>query len=144
LFAARAAEISSARMANLTTPGVSDLLTKPNHAVLSTLNEDGSVHNAVVWLNVEGDKVAINSARGRVWPTNLERDPRANLLVINESNPYEYVEIKGTTAEAEGGDEHIDTLAQKYLDQEKYPWRAEGEERVKFRLTPERVRYAKA
>jgi PPOX class probable F420-dependent enzyme len=131
-------------MADLTTPGVSELLTQPNHAVLSTINADGSVHNAVVWLNVEGDKVAVNSARGRKWPTNLGRDPRANLVVWNEKNPYEYVEIKGEVTEVDGADEHIDTLAQKYIGQEKYPWRAEGEERVKFHLTPTKVRYAKA
>jgi PPOX class probable F420-dependent enzyme len=131
-------------MADLTSPGVSELLAHPNHAVLSTINEDGSVHNAVVWLNVEGGKVAVNSARGRKWPTNLERDPRANLLVINESNPYEYVEIKGRVVEVEGGEEHIDRLAQKYINQDKYPWRGEGEERVKFELAPERVRFVKA
>lgn len=112
--------------------------------MLSTINKDGSVHNAVVWLNVEDGKVAVNSARGRVWPTNIERDARVNLVVINQENPYEYAEIKGTAAEAEGGDGHIDRLAQKYINQDKYPWRAEGEERVSFHITPERVRYAKA
>jgi PPOX class probable F420-dependent enzyme len=132
-------------MADFNDPGVSELLTKPNHAVLSTLNADGSVHGAVVWLNVEDGKVAINSSRGRVWPTNLERDPRANLVVTNQENPYEYVEIKGTAEEtSEGADEHIDTLAQKYIGQDKYPWRQPGEERVKFQITPERVRHAKA
>src|SRR5918995_2282534 len=115
-------------MADLTHPGVSELLEKPNHAVLSTINKDGSVHNAVVWLNVEDGKVAVNSARGRVWPTNIERDARVNLLVINQDNPYEYAEIKGSAADVGNGDEHIDTLAQKYINQEKYPWRVEGEE----------------
>ena len=67
-----------------------------------------------------------------------------NLVVINQDNPYEYAEIKGTAAEAEGGHEHIDTLAQKYLNQDKYPWRVEGEERVKFHISADRVRYAKA
>jgi PPOX class probable F420-dependent enzyme len=131
-------------MAELTTPGVSDLLAKPNHAVLSTLNADGSVHNAVVWVNVEGDKLAVNGSLGRVWPANIARDPRVNLVVINQENPYEYAEFKGSAEAAEGGDEHIDTLAQKYINQEKYPWRAEGEVRQKFHVTPERVRYAKA
>ena len=87
-------------MADLTDAPVSELLEKPNHAVLSTINKDGSVHNAVVWLSMstEDGKVAVNTARGRKWPTNLERDPRANLLVINQDNPYEYVEIAGGAA----------------------------------------------
>ena len=131
-------------MAELTDAPVSELLEKPNHAVLSTINKDGSVHNAVVWLSTEDGKVAVNTARGRKWPTNLERDPRANLLVINQDNPYEYVEIAGGVSEAPGGEEHIDLLAQKYINQDKYPWRAEGEERVKFHISPDKVRYVKA
>ena len=131
-------------MAELTDAPVRELLEKPNHAVLSTINKDGSVHNTVVWLSTEDGKVAVNTARGRKWPTNLERDPRANLLVINQDNPYEYVEIAGGVSEAPGGDEHIDTLAQKYINQDKYPWRAEGEERVKFHISPDKVRYVKA
>ena len=132
-------------MADLNTPAVSELLAKPNHAVLSTLNPDGSVHTTMVWLNVEDGQVAINSQRGRKWPTNLERDPRATLTLLNESNPYEYVVISGNATEAtDGAEEHIDTLAQKYINQDKYPWRTPEEQRVKVRVTPTRVRYAKA
>jgi len=132
-------------MADLNTPAVSELLAKPNHAVLSTLNPDGSVHSTMVWLNVEGDQIAINSQRGRKWPTNLERDPRANLTLLNESNPYEYVVISGTATEAaEGAEEHIDTLAQKYINQDTYPWRVPGTERVKFVISPDTVRHTKA
>jgi PPOX class probable F420-dependent enzyme len=132
-------------MADLSDPAVSELLTKPNHAVLSTLNTDGSVHTTMVWLNVEDGQIAINSSRGRKWPANLERDPRANLTVLNEGNPYEYVVISGNaTVASDGADAHIDTLAQKYINQEKYPWRVEGEERVKFFVAPDKVRYVKA
>ena len=131
-------------MAELNDPAVSDLLTKPNHAVLSTLNADGSVHSTVVWVNVEGDALGLNSARGRAWPNNLERDPRATLTVLDESNPYEYVVITGSVVEVDGGDPHIDTLAKKYLGKDEYPWRTEGEERVKYHLQPTRVRHVKA
>ena len=132
-------------MADLTDPAVNELLTKPNHAVLTTFNGDGSIHSAVVWLNLEDGQVAINSQRGRKWPTNLERDPRANLTVLDESNPYEYVVISGDATEAgAGAEEHIDTLAQKYINQETYPWRVPGTERVKFFVTPDKVRHVKA
>jgi PPOX class probable F420-dependent enzyme len=132
-------------MASLTDPAVSALLTKPNHAVLSTLNADGSIHSATIWLDVEDGKLALNSARGRAWPTNLERDPTATVLLLNEDDPYEYVEIRGTAELTDdGADEQIDTLAQKYINQEKYPWRTPGERRVKVLITPTRVRHVKA
>jgi PPOX class probable F420-dependent enzyme len=132
-------------MAQLTDPAVSALLTKPNHAILSTLNADGSIHSATIWLDVEDGRLALNSARGRAWPTNLERDPTATVLLLNEDDPYEYVEIRGTAELTDdGADEQIDTLAQKYINQEKYPWRTPGERRVKVLITPTRVRHAKA
>jgi PPOX class probable F420-dependent enzyme len=132
-------------MADISDPEVSELLAKPNHAVLSTLNSDGTIHSAVIWLNTEDGKLALNTARGRAWPTNLERDPNATLLLLNEGNPYEYVEIRGEAELTdEGADEHIDTLAQKYINQDKYPWRSPDEDRVKVLLTPTRVRHAKA
>ena len=33
----------------------------------------------------------LNTAEGRAWPRNLERDPRVTLTVQNLENPYEYV-----------------------------------------------------
>ena len=39
------------------------------------------------------------------------------------------------------GDAHIDAFAKKYLDADSYPYRQEGEQRIKFTLRPERVHY---
>jgi PPOX class probable F420-dependent enzyme len=131
-------------VASIDDPGVRELLEKPNHAVISTLNADGSIHNAVIWVDLEDGAVAVNSAVGRVWPSNLERDPRVTVLVFDESNPYEYVEIRGSAkSTTEGVDEHIDRLAKKYLGQDTYPYRQPGEQRVKFLIVPDRVRHAK-
>ena len=47
-------------MADLKDAGVSELLAKPNHAVLSTSNPDGSIHSAVVWLNTEDGSIALD------------------------------------------------------------------------------------
>ena len=129
------------RMADLTTPGVSDLLTKPNHAVLSTINADGSVHSAVIWVNAEGDKVAFNGAQGRVWPANIERDARVTLVVINQENPYEYVYVQGSVAgdTTDGADEHIDKLAKKYMDVDEYPFRKDGETRLIVTIAPDKI-----
>lgn len=131
-------------MADLSDPGVRELLDKPNHAVVSTLAADGSVHSTVVWMGFDDDGVAVNSAIGRVWPSNLERDPRITVLVSDQSNPYDYVEIRGRAeGTADGADEHIDGLAMKYLGQDTYPYRQPGEQRVRYLITPDRVRHVK-
>jgi len=129
-------------MATLNDQPVQELLEQPNHAVISTFNQDGSVHNTVVWISADDGTVAVNSAIGRKWPTNLERDPRVNVLVYEQGNPYNYVEIRGSASPTrDGADEHINALTKKYIGQDEYPFRQPGEQRIKFVITPEHIRY---
>jgi PPOX class probable F420-dependent enzyme len=131
-------------MATLNDQPVQELLEQPNHAVISTFNQDGSVHNTVVWISAEDGTVAVNSAIGRKWPTNLERDPRVNVLVYEQGNPYNYVEIRGSASGTrEGADEHINALTKKYIGQDEYPFRQPGEQRIKFVIQPDHVRHQK-
>ena len=131
-------------MSTLNDQPVRELLEQPNCAVISTLNADGSVLDTVVWINTEDGAVAVNSARGRRWPANLERDPRVTVLVYEQGNPYNYVEIRGrASATTDGADDHINALTKKYIGQDEYPFRQPGEERVKFVIQPEHVRHQK-
>ena len=133
-------------MASLDDPGVQALLTgpRPNHAVVSTRNEDGSIHSTVVWASVEDGRIAVNSAVGRKWPTNLERDPAITVLVYDETNPYDYVEVRGTArGTTEGADDHIDRLAKRYLDADSYPFRTPDEQRITYVVEPSLVRHQK-
>lgn len=121
---------------------VRELLEGPNFAAVATLREDGTPAVNVTWVDVDDDdRVVLNSAEGRRWPQNLRRDPRATVTVVNRENPYEYAQIRGRMSEEtrEGADENIDRLAQKYLGQERYPFRQPGEQRVMFRIEPEKV-----
>jgi len=120
---------------------VRELLEGKNFCVVSTLRPDGSIHAAPVWVDVEDGTPVLNTAEGRTWPRNLERDPRATLTIQNLENPYEYVTIRGRVAERthEGADAHIDRLAKKYLGKDSYPFRQPGERRVIIKITPEHV-----
>ena len=131
-------------MATLNDSEVQKLLTEPNFAVVSTFNTDGSILSTIVWINAEDGSVAVNSAKGRRWPTNLERDPRITALVYEAGNPYNYVEIRGrVTATTEGADQHINALTKKYINQDEYPFRQPGEERIKFVIEPDHIRHQK-
>lgn len=118
-----------------------ELLNAKNFAVVSTLRADGSVHAVPVWVDLQEGVPTLNTAEGRAWPRNLERDPRVTLTVQNLENPYEYVTIRGRVSERthEGADAHIDALAGKYLGKTEYPFRQPGEERTIVRVTPEYV-----
>jgi PPOX class probable F420-dependent enzyme len=118
-----------------------ELLEDKNFCNVATLRPDGTVHAAPVWVDLQDGRPVLNTAEGRAWPRNLERDPRVTLTVQNMENPYEYVSIRGRVTERthEGADAHIDTLAGKYLGREEYPYRQPGEQRVIIRIEPEYV-----
>ena len=131
-------------MATLDDPGVQALLDKPNHAVLSTLDGEGAIHSTVVWVDVQDGRLAVNSAVGRLWPRNLERNPTVTVVVYDESNPYDYVEVRGTArGTLEGAEEHIDRLAGKYLGADSYPYRQPDEQRITYLVDAVRVRHQK-
>ncbi len=117
------------------------LIEEPNFGYLATVMEDGSPQVSPVWVDLENGYVSFNTARGRVKERNLRRDPRVTLTVVNHENPYEYAVIRGRLAgdTHDGADENIDKLAKKYLGKDEYPFRRPGEQRVIFRIEPERV-----
>jgi PPOX class probable F420-dependent enzyme len=120
------------------------ILQKKTFAHLATLMPDGSPQSTPVWVDVEGDEIVINTAEGRAKARNLREDPRVALSATDPDNPYEAVIVRGwvTDMTHEDADEHIDRLAKKYLDEDTYPHRQPGEERVKVYITPEVVKGA--
>jgi PPOX class probable F420-dependent enzyme len=129
-------------MASLNDNGVKALIDAPNCAVISTHNADGTILSTVVWISLEDGQLAVNSAEGRRWPTNLERDPRITALVYPDGNPYDYVEIQGTAqGTLQDADAHIDRLAKKYTGSDTFGGHRPGDVRVKYAITPTRVRH---
>lgn len=118
-----------------------DLLNKPAFAALATLNADGSPQVSPVWLDSEGERVVVNSAKGRVKDKNLRRDGRVALSIVDPANPYRYLGLQGRVVEIteKGAEDHIDRMAKKYLGQDKYPFRQPGEVRVLYKIKIERA-----
>jgi PPOX class probable F420-dependent enzyme len=116
-----------------------DLFNKRAFASLATNMPDGHPQVTPVWVDIDGDHVIVNSARGRQKDRNLRRDPRVSLAIIDPDNPYRYLEIRGRVDEIteDGADAHIDKMAKKYLGVDKYPYRQPGEVRVMYRIQPE-------
>ena len=116
-----------------------DLFSKRIFASLATLMPDGRPQVTPVWCDFDGQHVLVNSAKGRQKDRNMRRDPRVSLALVDLDNPYRYLEIRGHVAEVteEGADAHIDRMAKKYLDKDKYPFRQPGEVRVLYKIEPQ-------
>jgi PPOX class probable F420-dependent enzyme len=107
---------------------------------LTTLRKAGTPHSTVVWVDVDANGVSVNTAQGRAKPRHIANDPRLSLTVVNPGNAYQWVSITGTgTLSEDGADAQIDRLAKKYLGEDTYPWRAEGEVRVAIRIAVDKV-----
>ena len=113
-------------------------LSAPNFGYLATVMEDGSPHVAPVWLDVEDNRILLNTAAGRVKERNIRRDPRIALSVADKDNPYDKVDIRGRVVEIIDGSEaveHINKLSLKYRGDPEYPL-SPGEQRLKLVVEP--------
>jgi PPOX class probable F420-dependent enzyme len=112
----------------------------PYVATATTLREDGSPHNTIVWIDAEDGTVTFNTAVGRAKERHLRKDPRAAVTIVHPENTYQWVSISGRAElTTDGADEQIDKLAKKYLGQDKYPWRSAEETRITVKITPDKV-----
>jgi PPOX class probable F420-dependent enzyme len=120
---------------------VANLLTGKNFAFVATLMKDGSPQITPTWIDYDGTSILINTAEGRVKQKNVTREPRVALSIVDHTNPYDMVTIRGKVIEQTntGADEHIDKLAKRYLGVDKYPFRSPSEKRIILKIRSENV-----
>jgi PPOX class probable F420-dependent enzyme len=115
-------------------------LREPNFAYLATIMPDGSPQVSPMWVDVEDGYILFNTQIGRRKEKNMRRDPRVAITVPDRENLYDKVEVRGRVVEFIEGPPafaHIDKMAQKYINEETYPWLQPGDERVIIRVEPD-------
>jgi PPOX class probable F420-dependent enzyme len=71
---------------------IRNFLSQRRFAVAATINEDGTPQQTVVWYELQGDRIMMNTRVGRIKEKNLKRDPRMSFCIEDE---YTYLYIKG-------------------------------------------------
>lgn len=117
-----------------------ELLKAKNFANFATIMPDGAPQVTPVWVDTDGSYVYINTAAGRLKERNVRRQPLVGLDVLDQSNPYSYVQIQGRVVEitSEGSVEHINEMHRKYHGSGEYPL-PPGQQRVILKIAPEKV-----
>ena len=116
------------------------LVARPVLANVATVDAGGRPQLTPVWIDLEGDELAFNTAKGRAKHANLTARPQVAVSVVDPDDPYNVVVVRGTVeAVEEGADAHIDRLAKKYLGVDSYPMRQPGEERVTYLVHADKI-----
>ena len=114
-------------------------LDDPEFATVATVEPDGQPQVSVIWVKRDGNDVLFSTVRGRRKTVNLERDPRATVVVFPADSPYHYVELRGrVTLEDDPEGKLINELSHEYTGKE-WTKDAPGTPRVIVRLTPAKV-----
>lgn len=116
-----------------------DLLTdKKAFAHLATVMPDGSPQVTPVWFDYTKGVIRVNTAKGRVKARNMKVGSSVALSIMDPDNAYRYIQVRGRVKRMteEGGEAHIDSLAKKYLGQDKYPYANPADVRQIFEIEP--------
>ncbi len=95
-------------------PAIRAFLSERRFAVLATINADGTPQQTVMWYELRGDTIVMNTPVTRVKGRNLARDGRISICV---EDGYRYVTIAGDVqliAERATAQEDIHRLAIRY------------------------------
>jgi len=122
----------------LTVDGLGNLLGLPLLAVLATYRQDGTVLLSPVWHEWrDGGFNVVTGSRG-VKAAHLRRDPRASIVVCEQSVPYRGVELRCRAQLVTAGvEDAVKRIASRYLGLEggaKYATRSEDD--LLIRLEP--------
>ena len=73
-----------------------DFLAESRFAVLATVMPDGRIQQTVMWYELRGNDIIMNTKAGRVKHQNVHREPRVSICF---EDGYRYLTIDGRVAE---------------------------------------------
>ena len=116
------------------------LVNRPVLANIATVAAEGRPQLTPVWIDLDGDDLVFNTAKGRAKAANLTKNPQVAVSVVDPDDPFNVVVVRGTVEPTEeGADAHIDSLAKKYMGLDTYPMRRPGEIRIKYVVKADKV-----
>lgn len=130
-------------MSSALSPEVRQLIDRPNFAHLATLMSDGSPQSVPVWVGREGEHIIVCTGEGSLKAKNTRRDPRVALSIVDFTNPYEEVQVRGRVIERRPDSDFktMDKVSHKYTGKP-FPFR-QPEGRVVLVIEVEKARYTK-
>jgi PPOX class probable F420-dependent enzyme len=108
------------------------------YLILSTLMKDGAPQATVLWFDVNGERLRVNTRVDSVKVRNLRRDPRCTAVIPDPGDPNTFIQVRGRAVgfREEGAAEHLAALGVKY---EGAPYADDGHPHVIIEIAVEKV-----
>jgi PPOX class probable F420-dependent enzyme len=124
------------------TDTVRQIFDGPHLSVLATTNVDGQAQTSVIFVKREGDDILFSTIKGRRKTTNMQRDPRVNLLVHSlpvEDEASTYATISGPVELTDDPDGSFHQVMYDIYMGGATPPPEPGAERLIVRIKPQRT-----
>lgn len=117
-----------------------DLLDSTALAQLATVTPRGWPRTSPMWFDWDGEHVLLSHTKARAKYRDVLSNPRVAVSIVDPGNVGRYLEIRGRVEVEDDPDKTlIHRLAKKYEGADRYEGDGPGDERVIFKVTPERV-----
>lgn len=119
-----------------------DLITKPIVAGLATTMADGTPQVTPVWFSYSDGLFYVNAATGRLKDKNIRRAPYVALLIVDPTNAYRYVAVRGPVIDISDevvGRNHINELSFRYFGRPIYRSDDPNEVRARYTVRPDHI-----
>lgn len=99
------------------------LLEEPNYGALGTIRPDDTVQVNPMWFLFDGETLRFTHTTKRAKYRNLMHNPSMSLAILDPSNPFTYLEVRGRLTEVVPDPEgaFYVTLGKRYGNPEQQP-----------------------
>jgi PPOX class probable F420-dependent enzyme len=108
-------------------------------ATMATIGPDGRPQLTEVWFVKDGESVAFSLSESRQKTKNLMRHPHCSVLILDLTNPFRYLEIRGDAEIEPDNDYSFAARVGAKYDADLREYDQPGEKRVVTRIRPARV-----
>ncbi|MFQ5425475.1 MAG: PPOX class F420-dependent oxidoreductase [Gaiellales bacterium] len=119
--------------------GFDDLLSANVIVHLATVRPDGQLQSNPMLFEWDGERFKMSLTRSRQKYRNLLDDPRVAVSFTDPTNPYRYLELRGTVdrIDEDADNAFVNSLAKRYMGEDEYSYDPPGAERVIVSFVPQ-------
>jgi PPOX class probable F420-dependent enzyme len=100
-----------------------DLVDAPLLALLSTVSASNAPTVSPIWIEYTEGNIVFSTQDQTLKRRNCAVNPNVAFCLIDPTDPYRYIELRGVVVEmtAEGAHAHLDAMSQRYTNEPVFP-----------------------